>query len=321
MKNYKNSNLITSIFLPVFLMTLFILPLLFTVLKRYFSFELIPTSIVNSLIMTGGILLNIFIYRQLLGKLKTLYINLLLFFTSAGLSLFGFIYILISHPLFFLYGIEVIVSYILIIFIIISSISFFTCGIYRYQKKVELESKLREEMERQMYSSKINPHFLFNSLNLMVSLLDDKDKAEDVLIRLSELLRYNLEASKKDKISINQELESVEKYLYIQKERFGKRLDYKVTSKSQNLIPPLLLQPLVENSIKHNLDSVNHILISIDVREIKSFLYITIKDSESKLKEDMIGKGTGLEVTRKRIELSKGTFNIKEGGIEICLPI
>lgn len=321
MKNHKYSKLITSIFLPVFLMTLFILPLLFTVLKRYFSFELIPTSIVNSLIMTGGILLNIFIHRQLFGKLNTLYIYILLFFTSVGISLFGFVYILISHPLFFLYGLEVIISYILIIFIIISSISFFTSGIYRFQKKIEEESKLRERMEREMYSSKINPHFLFNSLNLMVSLLDDKDKAEDVLIRLSELLRYNLEASKKEKISINLELDSVRKYLYIQKERFGKRLDYKINSQSKCLIPPLLLQPLVENSIKHNLDKINHILITIDTKEINNLLHITIMDSESKLNENMVGNGTGLEVTKKRIELNMGTFQIKNGGIEICLPI
>ncbi|MDA3810026.1 MAG: histidine kinase, partial [Spirochaetaceae bacterium] len=170
-------------------------------------------------------------------------------------------------------------------------------------------------------SSKINPHFLFNSLNLMVSLLDDKEKAEDVLIRLSELLRYNLEASKKRSIPLKEEINSVEKYLFIQKERFGKRLDYEISGKSEQEIPPLLLQPLVENSIKHNLDNSEYIKISIIIEEKDKTLNISVTDSEALLEEEMIGGGTGLEVTRKRVELSFGKLTIKDGGINICLPM
>ncbi len=296
--------------------------------KRYFSVELIPFSLVNSLIMTGGILLNIYVFMHLSNKIKNIFIYMLIILISAGFSISGLFYIILNHPLFFLYGMEVMVSYILIIFIIITALSLFSFGLFSYQlvideerDKRESEVKLREEMERQIYSSKINPHFLFNSLNLMVSLLDDRDKAEDVLIQLSELLRYNLEASQKRSIPIKEELQNVEKYLFIQKERFGRRLDYSITGNSKQGIPPLLLQPLVENSIKHNLDESDFIKIEISIEESDTLLKIIIIDSKALIKDEMVGLGTGLQVTKKRVELCNGTFNIINGGIEICLPI
>lgn len=317
----KRKSLVGVVVIPVFLMTLFILPLLFVLVKRYLSFELVPLTLVNSSIMTGGILLNFFIYIQLYDRVKNYLINLIMVFTSIGFALSGFFYIVTSSPLFFLYGIEVIVSYILIKFIIITALSIFSSGLYRYQKQSEKESRLREEMERQIYSSKINPHFLFNSLNLMVSLLDDKEKAEDVLIQLSELLRYNLDVSKKKEIPLEMEIENVEKYLFIQKERFGSRLKYSVFGSSKAKVPPLIIQPLVENSIKHNLDKAKELKIEITIIEEPKKLIIKISDSERKLKKEMLGRGTGLEVTKKRVELSNGEFKICDGGVQICLPI
>lgn len=328
MKQKTSTQLWRSLFIPVFLMTLFLLPLLFILVKRDFSWDLIPFSLVNSFIMTGGMLLNIFVFIQLSGKVRNSVIIFLTVLTSAGFSISGFIYITLNYPLFFLYGIEVLISYILLIFIIIISLSLFSSGFFNYQKIVdgerkekESEKKMREEMERQMFSSKINPHFLFNSLNLMVSLLDDKKKAEDVLIRLSELLRYNLDASKKVSIPLSQEIDSVEKYLFIQKERFGKRLEYKITGHSHHDIPPLLIQPLVENSIKHNLDKGESIEITISIVEDHELLYITVLDSMAGLQSEMIGQGTGLELTRKRVKLSGGDLKVEKGGIQICLPL
>lgn len=327
MRNKTGSHLFRSLFIPLFLMTLFLLPLLFILVKRYFSIELIPFSIVNSFIMTGGMFINIFIFKQLSDKISIFKLYLLIAFSSAGFSVSGLIYIIINHPLFFLYGFEVMISYIGIIFIIIVSISFFSSGLFNYQKMVdvervkrEMETKLRENMEREIYSSKISPHFLFNSLNLMVSLLDNKDKAEHVLISLSELLRFNIEASKMKSIPLKQEIDSVKKYLFIQKERFGNRLDYVVNGDSDMYVPPLLIQPLVENSIKHNLEKVKSIKIVIDVEESDKLLKLSIKDSASLLKEEMIGSGNGLEVTKKRVELNGGILNIVDGGVVICLP-
>ena len=328
MKSRSDLQLWRSLVTPVFLMTMFLLPLLFILVKRYFSVELIPFSLINGVIMTGGSLLNIFVFRQLSGKVNKIVIHILIIVSSAGFAISGLLYITINHPFFFLYGLEVMLSYIIIIFIIITSLSLFGSGFFNYQKMVEEERKekeseikMREEIERQMYSSRINPHFLFNSLNLMISLLDDKEKAEDVLIGLSELLRYNLDVSKLKEIPLESELDSIKKYLFIQKERFGNRLEYEIIGESQIMIPPLLLQPLVENSIKHNLDNSKYIKITIEIKQEKNQLIISIIDSAAIIEEKMIGTGTGLKVTRERVKLSGGKFVVKDGGIEICLPI
>lgn len=328
MKTTSQGQLIRSLVIPVFLMTLLLLPLLFILIKRHFSYDLIPFSIINSLIITGGMLLNVFVIRQLWGKIRIPAAYLLLLISSAGFAGSGMIYIILNDPLFFLYGMEVLVSYVLILFILITTLSLLSNSFIRYhqmaeeeREKRQLEIKLREEMERQIYASKINPHFLFNSLNLMVSLLDDKNKAEEVLIQLSQLLRYTLDASKMNSIPLPQELRNVKKYLFIQKERFGDRLDYEITGRSKVEIPPLLLQPLIENSIKHNLDEKDYIKINILIEEKDHQLKLTIWDSEALVKHEMIGKGTGLNITKRRVELAQGIFSIKRGGIEICLPI
>nr|MDA3809676.1 hypothetical protein [Spirochaetaceae bacterium] len=144
MKKNSNLQLWRSLFIPVFLMTMFLLPLLFIIVKRYFSAELIPFSLVNGLIMTGGLMLNLFVFRQLSGKVNNLFIYLLILVSSLGFSISGLIYITFNHTLFFLYGMEVLISYILIIFIIITSMSLFSCGFFNYQIMVEKERKSKE---------------------------------------------------------------------------------------------------------------------------------------------------------------------------------
>jgi len=328
MKKRQRTELWTSLIIPVFLMTMLLMPLLFIILKRYFSPELIPLALVNGIIMTGGLLLNIFVYSQLTGRIRNGLIIFLMIASSAGFALCGVLYISITNSLFFLYGLEVMISYMAVIFLIITSLSLLSSGFINYQRivneersKSEQELKLREEMERQIHSSRINPHFLFNSLNLMISLLDDREKAEEVLIGLSELLRYNLDVSKEKEIPLNREIESVRKYLFIQKERFGSRLDFQLDEGDGTAIPPLIIQPLVENSIKHNLDECKHLIIEVKTAQRDNELILTIRDSMARLEESMIGSGTGLEVTRERVKLAGGRLEIREGGVEICLPI
>jgi sensor histidine kinase YesM len=327
MKKRQQTGFLTSLIAPVFLMTILLMPLLFIMVKRYYSPELLPLALVNGVIMTGGLLLNIFVYSQLSGKVHNLLTFFLIILSSAGFALSGVLYISITNSLFFLYGLEVMGSYMAVVFLIITSLSLLSSGFINYQRVVneerarsERELKLREEMERQIHSSRINPHFLFNSLNLMISLLDDKDKAEEVLIGLSELLRYNLDVSKLKEISLNRELDSVKKYLFIQKERFGDRLDFTIEKGDETMIPPLIIQPIVENSIKHNLDRCKHLSIGVNIRHDEKNCYLGIVDSEARIEEDMIGRGTGLEVTKQRVELAGGNLSIVQGGVEICLP-
>jgi LytS/YehU family sensor histidine kinase len=179
------------------------------------------------------------------------------------------------------------------------------------------EKYLREKAEKELFKSKINPHFLFNSLNLIISLLNDEKKAEKAILSLSELLRYNLYAGNKEKIKISEEIDSIEKYLTIQKLRFGERLDYIIDCKIDENIPPMIIQPLIENCVKHNIDKTEKLIINIKIYKQSKLLIINIFDSNKTLNYNMIGKGIGLENTKKRVELSGGDFKIIDGGIII----
>ncbi len=121
------------------------------------------------------------------------------------------------------------------------------------QRLINLKTKAELEALR----AKVNPHFFFNTLNSIASLIsEDPEKAEEVVGKLSRLFRYTLEASNKDKVSLKQEVEFIKEYLDLEKVRLAERLEYEIkTDKDleELMIPGMLLQPLVENSIKHGI--------------------------------------------------------------------
>jgi two-component system LytT family sensor kinase len=240
-----------------------------------------------------------------------------------GAGILTFLGFFISSPSAFLYSGNRTITFLLINMLFFVSINIiFTGGvifrktIVKNEKALNEEKVLKTQMELKLLSSKINPHFLFNSLNLLVSLLKQPEKAETALINLSEILRFQLDFYKSALIDIHEELRIVEKYLAIQKMRFGSKLDYRIDCSTAGNIPPLIIQPIVENSIKHNIDETDHLTIRVVVENIDG-ITIRIEDSEAKLEPDMIDKGDGLTITKKRVEHARGIFLIKNGGVEI----
>jgi two-component system, LytTR family, sensor histidine kinase AlgZ len=123
------------------------------------------------------------------------------------------------------------------------------------QMEQERANKLLAEARLSSLESRIHPHFLFNTLNSISSLIPtDPKRAEDTVGKLASLLRFSINANQASLVSLDQELKIVRDYLEIESTRFGPRLRYDI-SVSQNLssvkIPPLALQTVVENSIKH----------------------------------------------------------------------
>ena len=129
-------------------------------------------------------------------------------------------------------------------------------------------------------------------------------EAEDALINLSNLLRHNLDFADMERISIDKELEGVKKYLGLQKMRFEQRLEYKIDCDINTEIPPFLIQPLVENSINHNINHTDVLRINIDISRRKHRILLKITDSCRKVSPNMLNKGTGLTATKKRVENS-----------------
>jgi LytS/YehU family sensor histidine kinase len=112
-------------------------------------------------------------------------------------------------------------------------------------------------MELAVLKAQLNPHFLFNTLNSINALVSsDPEAARRVLAQLAEVLRYSLESDRQPLVPLAEELRFVETYLTIEKARFGRRLQVKTEideSAKPLLVPPMILQPLAENAVKHGI--------------------------------------------------------------------
>jgi two-component system, LytTR family, sensor kinase len=171
------------------------------------------------------------------------------------------------------------------------------------------QSKTRAELEA--LQAKINPHFLHNSLNSIASLVhDDPDRAEQMVLLLSKLFRYTTGVKNQYFNSLANELEMVQTYLDVEQVRFGDRLSYRIdlTEKEWNnvQIPQFLLQPLVENAIKHGVSKVagpGAIIVRIEREE--EWLTFCIHDNGPAFPEELVA-GYGLQSIQDKLRLLYG---------------
>ncbi|RZL37815.1 MAG: hypothetical protein EOO96_04250 [Pedobacter sp.] len=177
-------------------------------------------------------------------------------------------------------------------------------------------NQLKTEAELQALQAKINPHFLYNALNSIISLIhEDANKAEDMTLKLSKLFRYSINTLEENFSSIQEELEILNAYLDIEKVRFGNRIEFKIEVDDNLLnhqIPRFLLQPLVENALKHGLkDSVQHGILKLIISQQNDQLEIYIHDNGHPF-PDEITAGYGLKSTYDKLELLyKANYDLK----------
>lgn len=305
-------------YLPVFGMTFLVYPMFLILLNRYATLEFLTMGMIHAGIAILGFLLNHFAVRQIRQRRAVI---LLSFFLGFGTAAAIMLHLLVTRPVILIFGMDTLLSYTGIAALFNATLYLLSSGHALSQQQAEEEKRLREKMEQKLYASQINPHFLFNSLNLLVSVLGDRNQSEDLLIRLSSLLRYNVEAVKQDRIDLDLEMENTGQYLFIQKARFGDRLEYRIDNRGSGRVPPLILQPLVENSIKHNIQERSPLSIEVEAERAGNRLYLRLADSARLLTSAMPGRGTGLDVTRRRVELAGGDFRITEGEIRMELPV
>lgn len=148
------------------------------------------------------------------------------------------------------------------------------------QAQAERQAALRAQLEA--LQARIHPHFLFNSLNLVATLIsEDPELAERTLERLADLFRYALESSKVRLVPLQREVDIVRDYLAIQQVRYGRRLETSVELDSRAAhvqVPPLLLQPLVENAIIHGLASRQQVRVHVRVRLEDERVLLDVRD-------------------------------------------
>ncbi|HBN14477.1 MAG: histidine kinase [Pseudomonadota bacterium] len=182
--------------------------------------------------------------------------------------------------------------------------------LFHYEREKSLRSEsLAHEAQLRMLRYQLNPHFLFNTLNAISTLIlvQSTDQANAMVTRLSKFLRYSLEHDPLDKVTLEHELASVNLYLDIEKVRFEERLrvEYDLPdSVRQALVPSMLLQPMVENSIKYAIarhENGGTIWISASPCD-RNKLCITVADDGPGAVGDPTSIGVGLKNIRDRLQ-------------------
>lgn len=208
-------------------------------------------------------------------------------------------------------------------------------------------AKLREARENELQSHlaqarlkalrmQLNPHFLFNTLNSIASLIQDQPQAAEGMIEaLSDLLRLTISESDQQEITVREELELLDRYLHIEQTRFGDRLRVEKEIDVGALdahVPILILQPLVENAVRHGIErQIAPGLIQIYVQRVADNLQLSVRDNGPAPKSPgtLLKEGVGLSNSRARLrELygPAGTLEARPGQprgfvVEVRIPL
>ena len=276
-------------------------------------------SIVISLSVTNVIYIN---QKYLRLKKETRLFSILAYYTSAVIGMIiaiELIYLLrawlFKEQYYFFHWEDVRFSTIIVV------ISCTIIYVYFFQKrglnaKIQARdmevlrlSQMKTQAELAALQSKINPHFLYNSLNAIASLIhENPDKAESMTLKLSKLFRYSINQNQEDLVTVKEEMEIVNTYLDIEKVRFEERINFTIEVDEELLyakIPRFLIQPLVENALKHGLkDVADHAELTVRVKKTEQ-VEISITDNGIPF-PDELEIGYGLQSTYDKLALLYG---------------
>jgi LytS/YehU family sensor histidine kinase len=196
----------------------------------------------------------------------------------------------------------------------------------------QLETQLAQA-QLQSLRLQLQPHFLFNTLNTISAMVYQNPRAADEMIaRLSDLLRLSLRNSEAQEVTLQEELDFLKLYLEIMRARFEERLVVSIEvepGQERALVPQLILQPLVENSIRHALDPASEALrISVRAKREDKSLLLEVGDNGPGIHQNNLGNGIGLSNTRQRLHQLYGarqamTLSNRAGGgllVNIRIP-
>lgn len=228
------------------------------------------------------------------------------------------------------------ISYFFII--LIWNLIYFVVHYVERNTKNELDSlrlqSLIKELELKTIKSHINPHFIFNALNSIRALVDENpSRARTAITELSNILRSSMQAEKLETVTLETELNIVRDYLALEQMRFEERLRVEMDIDEDTLdqtLPPMVLQTIVENAIKHGISkNINGGLVKIKIEFVDDHMEISVKNTGQVNGILQNGDGFGLRSINERLKLlyqDKAAFEIKNYNAElveskIILPI
>lgn len=249
------------------------------------------------------------IEKPILRIVATLITYSIYSFIVGFLIITGFVWIRNSHLTFeelnLIYFAQETLSTVLIA-VVIMAIFTTRSWLMEWRKSVLETEELKRAVlasQNQSLKDQLNPHFLFNSLNTLNSLVFESPERSSAFIQqLSKIYRYVLEVQSEDVVSLEKELEFARNYLGLQQIRFEDKLEFKISVQETNLLylPPLSLQLLLENAMKHTVASASHPLY-LEIDQEADCLYV-VNNWQPK-KGSSNGTGIGLDNIRKRYQL------------------
>jgi sensor histidine kinase YesM len=175
------------------------------------------------------------------------------------------------------------------------------------EEKVKIEKeKLNAELS--YLKAQVNPHFLFNTLNVIYTLATIKsEQTAEAVMKLSKLMRYVILDAHTPYVPLEKELSYVENFIELHRLRLANnnQIDFRISGNTEGLqISPFILIPFVENAIKHGTSTIEPMMISIEITLLNNELQFTVKNNKLTTKSDMQNStGVGIENTRKRLEM------------------
>jgi sensor histidine kinase YesM len=200
--------------------------------------------------------------------------------------------------------------------ILVWSLIYFAIHFFENSKKAEIETLIFEaavkDFELKTLKAQLNPHFMFNAMNSIRALIEeDPQNAKDAITKLSNLMRYTLRIERTETVPLADELKTIQDYLDLEKIRFEERLNYQIHSTTEAdrvEIPPMMIQTLVENGIKHGVSKITQGgKIDVNAKVVDSNLMIEIRNS-GKFDEEALksSHGFGVSNTKHRLSLLYG---------------
>lgn len=219
----------------------------------------------------------------------------------------------------------IIIGSIIALVIIFGLLLFFL--FYRYrskqkQKQTELE-KRSIEIEQRLLHTQMNPHFIFNSMASVQNFIsaDDKKAAMSFISKFASLIRNVLQNSRETTIPLQEEIDTLTLYMGLEKLRLENSFDYKINASeeldSENIfVPPMLVQPFIENAIKHGLqDKKDKGILELHFKKNASVIYCTIRDNgigreKARLNQQSSHRSLALDIIRERLDILKNIYHM-----------
>lgn len=219
--------------------------------------------------------------------------------------------------------VEFIVLYFILLFITI------THWVFKQIKSIIRLKNEKEKTELLHLKSQVNPHFFFNTLNNLYGLMEKDSKEREMVLKLSDMMRYSIYEGQKDRVSLKQELDYLKNFIELQEIRYHKKSDIQFNSKLENpqaKIMPLLFIILVENAFKHGLENLEKdAYIHIDFIETSSEVNFVIENN-FELQQAANTEGIGLKNLKRRLDLvypnkHKLSFDVNTNSYKVKLSL